>query len=147
METVRTTIAVRDAEVRDAEALARLCGELGYPSSLAEVTTRLERMVQSGARALVATSGAEVVGLATVHLRTMINHAAPLAQLTLLVVAEERRSQGVGRALVDEAEVWAKAQGCRRIIVTTALHRTGAHAFYERIGYSHTGRRYGKDFA
>lgn len=147
METVRTTIAVRDAEAGDAKALARLCGELGYPSSLAEVTTRLERMVQTGARALVATSGAEVVGLATVHLRTTINHAAPLAQLTLLVVAEERRSQGVGRALVDGAEAWAKAQGCRRIIVTTALHRTGAHAFYERIGYSHTGRRYGKDFA
>ena len=51
------------------------------------------------------------------------------------------------RALVDEAEAWARAQGCRRIIVTTALHRTGAHAFYERIGYAHTGRRYGKDFA
>ncbi|HSQ28497.1 MAG TPA: GNAT family N-acetyltransferase [Gemmatimonadaceae bacterium] len=147
METVRTTIGVRDAEPGDAEALARLCGALGYPSSPAEVTTRLARMVQSGARALVATSGVEVVGLATVHLRTMINHAAPLAQLTLLVVAEERRSQGVGRALVDEAEAWAKAQGCRRIIVTTALHRAGAHAFYERIGYAHTGRRYGKDFA
>ena len=108
---------------------------------------RLERMVQGGARALVATSGVDVVGLATVHLRAMINHAAPLAQLTLLVVAEERRSLGVGRALVDEAEAWAKAQGCRRIIVTTALHRAGAHAFYERIGYAHTGRRYGKDFA
>jgi hypothetical protein len=30
--------------------------------------------------------------------------------------------------------------------VTTALQRAGAHAFYERIGYRHTGRRYGKDF-
>lgn len=147
METVRTTIQVRDAEAGDAGALARLCGQLGYPSSPDSVQPRLERLVRSGARALVATSGGEVIGLATVHLRSTINHAAPLAQLTLLVVDEERRSQGVGRALVDEAEAWARAQGCRRIIVTTALNRTGAHAFYERIGYAHTGRRYGKDFA
>jgi len=147
METVRTTIQVRDAEAGDAGALARLCGQLGYPSSPEAVLPRLERLVRSGARALVATSGGEVIGLATVHLRSTINHAAPLAQLTLLVVDEERRSQGVGRALVDEAEAWARAQGCRRIIVTTALNRTGAHAFYERIGYAHTGRRYGKDFA
>ena len=149
METVRTTTHVRDAEAGDADALARLCGQLGYPSSTEAVLQRLERLVRSGARALVATSGREgdVMGLATVHLRSMINHEAPLAQLTLLVVDEERRSQGVGRALVDQAEAWARAQGCRRIIVTTALHRTGAHAFYERIGYAHTGRRYGKDFA
>jgi GNAT superfamily N-acetyltransferase len=146
METVRTTIQVRDAEAGDADRLARLCGQLGYPSSPHAVLQRLERLVRSGARALVATSGGDVIGLATVHLRSMINHEAPLAQLTLLVVDEERRSQGVGRALVEEAEAWARAQGCRRIIVTTALHRTGAHAFYERIGYAHTGRRYGKDF-
>lgn len=147
METVRTTIQVRDAEAGDADALALLCGQLGYPSSRDAVLSRLERMVRGGARALVAANGADVIGLATVHLRNMINHEAPLAQLTLLVVDEERRSRGVGRALVDEAEAWARAQGCRRIIVTTALHRTGAHAFYERIGYAHTGRRYGKDFA
>lgn len=147
MESVRTTIHVRDAEPGDADALARLCGQLGYPSSRDAVVSRLERMVRDGARALVAASDGDVVGLATVHLRHMINHEAPLAQLTLLVVDEARRSQGVGRALVDEAEAWAKTRGCRRIIVTTALHRTGAHAFYERIGYGHTGRRYGKDFA
>ena len=147
METARTTIQVRDAKAGDADALARLCAQLGYPSSPEAVLPRLERLVRSGARALVATSGGEVIGLATVHLRNTINHEAPLAQLTLLVVDEERRSQGVGRALVDEAEAWARGQGCRRIIVTTALNRTGSHAFYERIGYAHTGRRYGKDFA
>jgi hypothetical protein len=31
--------------------------------------------------------------------------------------------------------------------VTTALRRADAHAFYERLDYKHTGRRYGKDFS
>jgi hypothetical protein len=29
--------------------------------------------------------------------------------------------------------------------VTTALHREGAHRFYERIGYAKTGLRYYKE--
>lgn len=85
-------------------------------------------------------------GLITVHLRYTMNHAAPLAQITLLVVDETRRTAGVGRVLVKAAEEWARERGCQRIVVTTALARGGAHAFYERVGYAHTGRRYGKDF-
>jgi hypothetical protein len=30
--------------------------------------------------------------------------------------------------------------------LTTALHREGAHRFYERIGYARTGYRYVKKF-
>ena len=54
---------------------------------------------------------ARPVGLATVHFRHTINHEAPIAQITLLVVDEAQRSRGVGRALVEEAERWAHAQG------------------------------------
>ena len=96
--------------------------------------------------ALVATVGTDVVGLVTVHVRYTLNHASPIAQLTLLVVDEGSRSRGAGRALVNGAEEWARSRGSRRIVVTTALDRGGAHAFYEKVGYVHTGRRYGKDF-
>lgn len=146
--TESVSIGVRDAAAGDAEALANLCTQLGYPSTAAEMPSRLTRLkADGGGRALVATRGAEVVGLATVHLRHALNHAAPLAQLSLLVVDERTRSQGVGRSLVAAVEAWAREQGCHRIIVTTALHRSNAHAFYERVGYVHTGRRYGKDFS
>jgi len=120
---------------------------MGYPSPPEDMPARLERMEKDGnARMLVADSGGETIGLATVHIRHMINHAAPLAQLTLLVVDETRRSRGVGRLLVEAAERWAHERGCHRMVVTTALRRTDAHAFYERLGFQHTGRRYAKDF-
>jgi GNAT superfamily N-acetyltransferase len=139
--------AVRDARPEDAEAMSRLCEQLGYPAQAGAIPQRLVRLQRDpNVRALVADAGEGPVGLATVHIRHTINHEAPIAQLTLLVVDESQRSRGVGRALVEEAERWAHAQGCHRIVVTTALQRTGAHAFYERIGYRHTGRRYGKDF-
>lgn len=127
--------------------MSRLCEQLGYPAQSGALPQRLVRLQRDpNVRALVADAGEGAIGLATVHLRHTINHEAPIAQLTLLVVDESRRSRGVGRALVEAAERWAHAQGCHRIVVTTALQRTGAHAFYERIGYRHTGRRYGKDF-
>ena len=138
---------VRDARAEDAEAMSRLCAQLGYPAHEAAIPSRLARLqADPNARALVADAGDGPIGLATVHLRHTINHEAPIAQLTLLVVDESQRTRGVGRALVEAAEQWAHAQGCHRIVVTTALQRADAHAFYERIGYRHTGRRYGKDF-
>ena len=139
--------AVRDARADDADALSRLCAQLGYPATESVIPPRLARLqADPNARALVADAGDGPIGLATVHLRHTINHEAPIAQLTLLVVDESQRTHGVGRALVEAAEQWAHAKGCHRIVVTTALQRADAHAFYERIGYRHTGRRYGKDF-
>ena len=142
-------ILVRDAEERDAPAVASLCGQLGYPTPAEAVASRMDRLRSDGggqARVVVAVDGDTVVGLATVHLRYMINHEAPIGQLTLLVVDERVRGRGVGRILVAESEAWARARGCKRFVVTTALRRTEAHAFYEKLGFVHTGRRYGKDF-
>lgn len=141
------TLLVRDARATDADALAKLCTQLGYPTSSATMPGRVARLGEDpNARALVAEQNNVVIGLATIHLRFTMNHEAPIAQLTMLVVDEANRTHGVGRALVETAEAWAKQRGSHRINVTTALHRADAHAFYERLSYSHTGRRYGKDF-
>ena len=141
-------IVVRNAEVSDSDALARLCTQLGYPTAGAAMPARLERFSSdANARAFVAVAGKNVVGLTTVQARYTLNHEAPIAQITLLVVDESVRSRGVGRALVEAAERWARERGSKRIVVTTALARDGAHAFYEKVEFAHTGRRYGKDLS
>jgi GNAT superfamily N-acetyltransferase len=142
-----THFTVREPTNDDAEALARLSTQLGYPAGAASMPARITRLADDrNARAFVVSSEAGVVGMITIHLRNTLNHEAPIAQITLLVVDETIRSRGAGRALVEAAETWAKARGAKRVAVTTALDRAGAHAFYERLGYVHTGRRYAKDF-
>jgi GNAT superfamily N-acetyltransferase len=139
---------VREPTTADADALARLSTQLGYPAAAANMPDRLTRLADDrNARAFVVSDGERVVGMITIHLRDTLNHAAPIAQITLLVVDETIRSRGAGRALVDAAEKWARARGAKRIAVTTALDRVGAHTFYEKMGYAHTGRRYAKDFS
>jgi GNAT superfamily N-acetyltransferase len=138
---------VREPTIDDAEALARLSSQLGYPAEAASMPRRITRLADDpNAKAFVASSGQGVIGMITIHLRDTLNHATPIAQITLLVVDEAIRSRGAGRALVEAAEAWATARGAKRVAVTTALDRAGAHAFYERLGYAHTGRRYAKDF-
>jgi GNAT superfamily N-acetyltransferase len=141
-------VTVREAAPGDADAIARLCGQLGYPAESSDMPRRLARLSgDPNARAFVATGhDGVVVGMVTVHVRHTLNHEAPIGQITLLVVDEAIRSRGTGRALVSVAEEWARSRGTRRITVTTGLERSGAHAFYEKMGYSHTGRRYGKNF-
>jgi len=143
----QSQFVVREATEDDAEALARLSAQLGYPADPASMPGRLTRLASDrNARAFVASDGERVVGMTTIHLRDTLNHAAPIAQITLLVVDETIRSRGAGRTLVETAEAWAHSRGATRVTVTTALQRAGAHAFYERLGYAHTGRRYAKDF-
>ncbi|GMV31715.1 MAG: hypothetical protein AMXMBFR59_38400 [Rhodanobacteraceae bacterium] len=134
---------IRLAAGTDAEALAELLGELGYPADALHVRRRLARFDgDPHAMALVACREGRVRGLATAHAHAALNRDEPAVQLTLLVVSGALRGGGMGHALVAAAESWAERQGARRLVVTTAVHRADAHAFYERLGYILTGRRY-----
>jgi GNAT superfamily N-acetyltransferase len=138
-------IDVRPARDDDASAVADLLGHLGYPAPPDEMPARLARLRAKGdAETLVAVADGRVVGLATVHARDVLHQARPVVQLTALVVRADMRGRGVGRTLVAAVERWAAARGAERRVRTTALHRAEAPAFYERLGFEHTGRRYAR---
>jgi GNAT superfamily N-acetyltransferase len=77
-----------------------------------------------------------VVGLLTVSQRWTLWHAGPCALIEELVVDEGARGKGVGRALMQAALDWAKAQGCSEVEASTEEDNTGAQAFYRRLGFS-----------
>jgi predicted N-acetyltransferase YhbS len=141
-------VVIRSPSPRDLPGLASLLGELGYPASPSAVESRLKRM---GAHAevvvFVADRGGVAVGVATGHRLDVIHHDTPVAMLSAMVVAATERGRGTGRALVDAVETWAISSGARRITVASGLAREGAHAFYERLGYELTARRYAKMLA
>jgi GNAT superfamily N-acetyltransferase len=138
-------IDVRPARDDDATSVAELLGHLGYPARPSAIPARLARLRAKGdAETLVAVADGRIVGLATVHARDVLHHAHPVAQLTALVVPPDMRGRGVGRTLVGAIERWAASHGADRLVLTTALHRAEAPAFYERLGFEHTGRRYAR---
>ena len=138
---------IREARPDDAAAIAGLLGQLGYPAAADEVAPRIAALLAAGDRLLVAELDGKIVGLADLHVSPSLEYDRPAGKLAALVVDERYRGVGVGRALVEAMEAEARARGCAVFFVTTAERRADAHAFYQRIGLEHTGRRYAKTLA
>jgi GNAT superfamily N-acetyltransferase len=96
------------------------------------------------AAVFVAERAGTVMGVATAQIVSVLNRPRDVAWLTALVVDESIRGSGVGRALVESVEAFGRQSGCEWLSVTTHERRADAHAFYQRIGFEHTGRRFGK---
>lgn len=130
------TIICRPAQPADGEAMAFLAEQLGYPCTGAEVRKRLDEMkdpMQYGAFVAERSQG-EVVGwIAANVLRTV--ELAPFAEISGLVVDEKLRSRGIGKALLNAAEDWAKRVGLAVISVNSNKIRARAHRFYLSNGY------------
>lgn len=59
-----------------------------------------------------------------------------------LAVDPNRRSQGVGKALLDAAKAWAKERGATHLELDSGDARLDAHRFYERERPSWTSRQF-----
>ncbi len=68
-------------------------------------------------------------------------HAARRAQIEGVRVHPDLRGQGLGAALIRDAESRARAAGCKLLQFTTNRSRQDAHRFYDRLGFtpSHIG--------
>lgn len=136
-------MVVRDATVADAPALAPLLGELGYPAAVDALEPRMRRMLsRDDQRILVAERDGAVLGLLALHIFPVLAYDRDLVMIMALVVTERARGLGVGRALIERADAVGKSLGASRLMVTTHVRRADAHAFYERLGFEFTGRRY-----
>jgi N-acetylglutamate synthase-like GNAT family acetyltransferase len=135
---------IRDARIDDAEAIARLLDQLGYPTDAAAVPARLERLRIVGDRLVVAELEGKVAGLAQLHVSPTMALERPAAKIDGLVVDESHRGRGIGRALVAEMEAEARVRGCVLLYLTSATRRQEAHEFYRRVGLEETGKRFAK---
>jgi len=127
-------VHVRSAGLTDAPALADLVTQLGYPARPEQVVARLGNLLPAEQGLFVAEVNGAVVGMVHVsRLATLV--ADDTADIAAFVVDNERRSQGIGRALLQAAEEWAKQRGCCTLQVRTNIVRQRAHQFYFRNGF------------
>lgn len=136
-------VAIRPAEVGDADAVAALLAVLGYPCTREDAAQRIEQVNEEPDQSLLlAELDGEVSGLMALDLMYYLPLGARTARITALAVSRGQSGRGVGRALLREAEQRARAARAARIEVTSAAHRDDAHAFYQACGYSESAKRY-----
>jgi GNAT superfamily N-acetyltransferase len=128
-------VHIRPGRAHDAAALARLCTELGYPSTEEQLRARLRRLrgVDHGLFVAEADAG-ELRGVIDVHERIVLEED-PFAELIALVVTDDARGEGIGSALVAEAVRWARARHLPKLWVRVSLWREATPRFYESLGF------------
>lgn len=133
--TNRATVSIRAALEADAETLAELAGQLGYPAGAATLRARLAavRNADAGEVFVAVGENATVVGWTHVAPRLGLEDA-PFAEIAGLIVAEAARGLGVGAALLHTAENWARQRGYAKLRVRSNVVRERAHRFYLREG-------------
>jgi len=121
----------------DSERVAALSGELGYPSTAAQIAARFAAIQgHPEARVFVATDRSDTVrGWVHVYGHRQVESEGA-AEIGGLVVEDAFRGQGIGRLLVDAAESWARQRGYSRLTLRSSVVRTEAHQFYERLGFT-----------
>ena len=127
-------MTIRPMSEADAEAVAQLSGELGYPSDAEAVRQRI-RSVDPADLLIVAVGEADVpIGFIQGRMTRTVE-AEPRVHIVGLVVASKARRAGVGRRLIAEVERWAATTDAEMVVVKSNTARGEAHEFYPGVGY------------
>ena len=131
-------MTIRRARANDAQQIAELSGQLGYPAKPAQVSERLRRLVPVSQHAVFVAESPEAGVIGWIHVSvTHLLESDTRAEVNGLVVADGQRSLGAGAKLLEAAEQWARKRGCKNVNVRSNVIRERAHTFYLRQGYEH----------
>ncbi len=128
---------LRSASLMDADDVAALLSELGYPCDTADAAQRIAAITENDRQALVvARCDGVVCGLVALDFMYYLPLDTTTCRITALVVTSSAQGQGLGRQLLREAERRARVAGAARLELTSGSQRTDAHKFYKDNGYS-----------
>ena len=100
-----------------------------------------DAMQAEGGNTLIVGVDADDMPIATYQL-TLISglslRASRRAQIESVRVASSHRGQGLGAAMIRDAQQRARAAGCNLMQLTMNKSRANAHRFYEGMGFTGT---------
>lgn len=142
-EETDEAVVIRQAVAADLSDLLSLYEQLAehrgsaLPAGEIEAATLLEAIVaQPGRQLLVAEVGGEIVGTADLLMIPNLTHSgAPWASVENVVVDQDVRGRGIGRALIDEVVRRCASAGCYKVQLLSKKSRADAHEFYRSVGF------------
>jgi GNAT superfamily N-acetyltransferase len=131
----RATVTLRPATSADADRIAALFTEEGYPAGQSDIVARLERFASPFSQVVVADHEGEILGFIALHVLPRFEHSDRIVRILALVVDSGVRERGIGRLLMAEAERLATEVGAAFVELTAGHHRPEARHLYESLGY------------
>ena len=140
-----TTLRIRRAERADLPAVLRLLRAFDPPGAPEPDRAAAERVFARIAAypdfaVYVAEDGGETVGTFSLLVMDNLAHGfTPAGVVESVVVAEGRRGQGIGKAMMRFAMDRCAEAGCYKLALSSNVRREDAHRFYERLGFVQHG--------
>jgi ribosomal protein S18 acetylase RimI-like enzyme len=128
-------LSIRPAADADADTIAALFTDEGYPAGPSDILERLTRFASDHSRVLVAEHEGTLLGFIALHAMPRFEHDDRILRVLALVVDAGARERGVGRALMAEAERIGAELNAAFIEITAGHHRPEARRLYESLGY------------
>jgi GNAT superfamily N-acetyltransferase len=144
------TVPVRQARRGDAEAILPLYEWLfappgGEPPAW-DTEAALERLRETisspHSTVFLGDDEGRLVGICSAYLDLNSVRYGLRCWVEDLAVDPDRRSEGIGAALLGAAREWARDQGATHLELDSGADRADAHRFYERERPSWTGMQY-----
>ena len=130
---------LRDLKTTDVAAICEINKEaLDYSFSLEETSSQLDKLSQDSHHYLLGfeePTSHDLVGYVHAEVYESL-YSKPGFNILALAVLPQTQGQGIGKTLLQGLEQEAKKRGYNFIRLNSADHRLGAHAFYEKVGYT-----------
>ncbi|WP_260703679.1 GNAT family N-acetyltransferase [Edaphobacter flagellatus] len=137
--------SVRQAELVDIAEIAAMCALLWTDGTEDEYRREIARLLKTKmcgplpATVFVAQDAeGNITGFVQVGLRSHADGCDsehPVGFLEGWFVKKQFRRQGIGKALVDAAEAWARSHGCREMASDTWIEETISLHAHEALGF------------
>ena len=111
---------------------------LGYDFSPEETASQLTKLSQDSHHFLLGfeePTSHDILGYVHAEVYESL-YSKPGFNILALAVLPQTQCKGIGKTLLQGLEQEAKKRGYNFIRLNSADHRLGAHAFYEKVGYT-----------
>jgi ribosomal protein S18 acetylase RimI-like enzyme len=142
---MRAAVTVREAEAKDLDALVGLLALLFAIETDFAVDAEKQRRglclllaPGPGRLVLAAERDGAVVGMATAQTVISTAEGGPSLLIEDVVVREDCRGLGIGRALTSRIAAWGEGRGATRMQLLADARNAPAFGFYEACGFTPT---------
>lgn len=141
-------LLVRKAEKADLPAVLALYAQPDFNDGRVVSLEDGERLMDAFARYpdyavyLVEVDGQPAGTFCLMRIDNIAHWGTPIGMVESVVVSSRFQRRGVGRQMMREAAKLAFAKGCYKLVLSSNVRSTHAHAFYESLGFT----RYGYSF-
>ena len=130
---------LRDLKITDVAAICEINKEaLGYSFSPEDTASQLAKLSQDSHHYLLGfedSTSHDLLGYVHAEVYESL-YSKPGLNILALAVLPQTQGQGIGKTLLQGLEQEAKKRGYNFTRLNSADHRLGAHAFYEKVGYT-----------